>query len=354
MKLFPYISIIIATFNSGKSLPIVLASLRRQSYPRNRTEILIVDGGSTDQTLSIAKRFGCMVLQNSRILPYWAKFIGFTKAKGHYVVFLDSDEVMENSRSLEQKVQVFQRNPTVRMVTGDGYKSPKGYIFINSYLNEFGDPFSFFFYRLSKDWRFFVKSMKKRYRVVKDDKHNIIFDFQGVVDLPIFEAAAMGSMVDRVYLTNNFPELLVQPGLLWHIFNLLVSAGSHIAITKNDVIVHYSADTCMKYLGKIKSRVIINIFTKAQEGFAGRVKFSKSLLGYKKYLFIPYSFSLFFPFFDSLYLSITRRDIRYFYHIPLCLYTASLILYYTCLKYIGMRPTMKSYGEEKVVASYEL
>lgn len=342
---YPFVSIIIASLNSSRTLPQVLRSVRKQTYPARRMEVLVVDGGSTDNTRAIARSYGCQVIDNIKILPKWAKYIGFRVARGRYALYLDSDEVIESPRSLERKIALLAGNASVHAVTGDGYKNPRRYFFLNQYINEFGDPFSFFYYRLSKDHRYFIDTMKRRYRSVAETKDHIIFDFSNCRDLPLFELGAMGGMVDLNFLKAYAPEIMNNPTLVAHFINILVSRGALVAITKHDSLVHYSSDTFKKYLGKITSRVVNNVYTPAKEGFTGRNEFSSPSLRYKKYLFLPYALSLIGPLFDSLYLSITRRHFGYLIHVPLSFYTACLILFHTFIKFIGFRPIIKSYGE---------
>lgn len=343
------LSIIIATFNSQKVLPRTLDSIRKQTYPLSRVEILVIDGKSSDNTRKIARAYGCRVIDNPKIVPAWAKYIGYKQASGKYAMYLDSDEVIEDKRSIERKLSILERNSSVRAVTGSGYKSPKGFSFLNQYTNDFGDPFSYFYYRSSTDYRFFIDAMSKNSRIVKDTEDYIIFDFPENHDLPIFELVAMGSIIDLQYFKINFPELLVHPGMIPHTFHLLISKKSRVAITKCDPLIHYSSETLWKYLGKINSRVVNNIYTDATEGFRGREIFSSKLGYYKKYFFFPYAFSVIFPFFDAVDLSLTRENVGYFIHVPLSLYTAFLIMYYMLLKLIGFRPVLRSYGQAKPV-----
>src|SRR5260221_5921842 len=159
----------------------------------------------------------------------------------------------------------------------------------------------------------------------------------------------MGSIIDKNFIKRTNKEIVNKPGLIPHLFHLLILNKSRIAIMKNDSLIHYSVDSFKKYLGKITSRVINNIFTSAKEGFRGRDEIANNSMRYKKYLFLPNSFSLIFPIYDSLYLVLTRRNIGYFIHLPLCLFTSSLILYYQTLKLCRYQPVFKSYGETKPV-----
>jgi len=159
----PIISIIIATFNSGKLLPLVFDALKKQTYPREKMEILVLDGGSSDNTLELAQKFGCIIINNPRTEPVYAKYLGYIYATGKYITYLDHDEVLENPNSLKLKVSILQKNTMVKVVIGSGYKNPVSINSINYYINEFGEPFSFFIYRFSKADSFFIPKMRKKY-----------------------------------------------------------------------------------------------------------------------------------------------------------------------------------------------
>ena len=107
----PVISIIMPTYNSERTIEIALRSVAQQTY-RDRTEVLVVDGGSTDRTKQIAERYGCRVIENLRVQPEYAKLIGLSHAAGRYAVFLDSDEALADERSLERKCVRSRNTPT--------------------------------------------------------------------------------------------------------------------------------------------------------------------------------------------------------------------------------------------------
>ena len=54
-------SIIIRTYNEARHLPDLLTGVQSQVAPGMENEIIIVDSGSTDGTLDIAKRFHCRI-----------------------------------------------------------------------------------------------------------------------------------------------------------------------------------------------------------------------------------------------------------------------------------------------------
>ena len=104
MKKPPVISVLIPTYNSAKTIKMTLESIRKQSYPQNRIQIIVVDGGSNDSTLTIAKRYGCEIVNNPKTDIVNAEFLGYKKATGKYLVGLAPDEVLENKHSLEIKL----------------------------------------------------------------------------------------------------------------------------------------------------------------------------------------------------------------------------------------------------------
>lgn len=54
-------SIVIRTYNEARHLPDLLEGIRRQRTPGLDSEVILVDSGSTDGTVSIAERFGCRI-----------------------------------------------------------------------------------------------------------------------------------------------------------------------------------------------------------------------------------------------------------------------------------------------------
>jgi len=347
------VSIIITTFNSQKTLSLVLRSIKRQTFSQKQIEVIVVDGGSSDGTVAIARKYKAKIIINPRTEQNYGKFLGYLNAKTKYIMFLDSDEVIENKSCLGIRTEAFTSNPNVKAVIGSGYKNPRGYPFINKYINEFGDPFSFFIYRLSKSTSFFMSEMKRRYKVIEETKEYVIFDFSGIGNLPLIELTAGASMIDAEFFKKEFPFLEKRVGLLNHSFHLLLSKFPCLAIAKNDAVIHYSANNISIYLNKISWRVKNNVHfvsSAGLSGFVGRDQFqSQFILRYKKYLFIPYAFSFVLPIVDSIFLAITRRDLRYLFHFPLCLYTASQIIYNFVLKIIGIKPQLLSYGENKPI-----
>lgn len=344
-------TIVIATFNSEKLLRRVLDSIKEQDFNQAQIEILIVDGGSSDNTLALAQSYGCSIIPNPETEPVNAKFLGLKTAKGRYLVFLDHDEVIKDKGSLRRKREVFDLEPEVHAVIGSGYINPDPKNIVNEYINEFGDPFSFFMYRLSKGADFFVQLLRRRYPIRQETDSYLIVDFNDLDRLPIIELVALGSMIDKEHFFEAYPEVLFDKTQIGHLFYHLVEKKPLIGVTKADALVHYSAESIGKYLAKIRWRVKNNIYFTSgtgAAGYTGRQCFEqRGLSRIKKYLFPLYAFTLLPAIFDAIDLAITRKKWRYIIHLPLSVYTAWNIVMHRVLYSFGYRPVQRSYDETK-------
>lgn len=101
---FPEVSIITPTLNSERTLKLCLSSIVNQSY-LGKVEIIIADGGSTDNTLKIAKEFGAKIYQNCLKTGEAGKAVGAKYATGEILAFIDSDNILPNKKWLEQLVE---------------------------------------------------------------------------------------------------------------------------------------------------------------------------------------------------------------------------------------------------------
>lgn len=84
------ISIVIPTLNEELNLERCLSSVFHQKY-KGKLEVFIVDGGSTDKTIEVAKRFKVKILKNPMKDAESGKLIGFRASKAYYFMILDAD-----------------------------------------------------------------------------------------------------------------------------------------------------------------------------------------------------------------------------------------------------------------------
>lgn len=82
------ISIIIPTLNEEVLLPVLLCSVARQGIEH---EIILVDGGSSDATVKIAKEFSCKILNSAKANRAFQMNLGAKAATGEILLFLHAD-----------------------------------------------------------------------------------------------------------------------------------------------------------------------------------------------------------------------------------------------------------------------
>lgn len=87
--MMPKISVIIPTLNEAKRLPKCLASLKAQSL--DDYEAVIVDSGSKDGTVELAKKLGARVVFEPRLGFAVAKNTGARNSQSEILVFTDGD-----------------------------------------------------------------------------------------------------------------------------------------------------------------------------------------------------------------------------------------------------------------------
>lgn len=110
----PEVSVIIPVYNRENFLPICINSLISQTY--SNWEAIVVDDGSTDSSKEIISHYADIdkrvKLFERQQLPKGAstcRNIGIEKAKGEFVMFLDSDDYLDKG-CIENRVKILLQN----------------------------------------------------------------------------------------------------------------------------------------------------------------------------------------------------------------------------------------------------
>ena len=114
------LSVIIPCYNDGKYLLEAIESVRK--YKRKDYEIIIINDGSTDKNtigvLKHLKKEGCLVIDQKHKGPSSARNNGIKRAKGKYLLLLDSDNKIE-PKYIREGVKILEGNPDVGVVYSD-------------------------------------------------------------------------------------------------------------------------------------------------------------------------------------------------------------------------------------------
>jgi len=89
------LSVIIPAYNAEKYLSEAVASVRSQEWP-GEMEIIVIDDGSSDKTVEIAKELGCKVISQNRQRAAHARNEGIKLSSGEWIFLLDSDDTCES------------------------------------------------------------------------------------------------------------------------------------------------------------------------------------------------------------------------------------------------------------------
>ncbi|MET8160519.1 glycosyltransferase family 2 protein [Sphaerisporangium sp. NPDC005289] len=105
----PLVSAIVPNYNYAASLELCLRALQEQTY--RPIELIVVDDGSTDDSVEVARRLGVRVVRTERNMGVaGARNLGVAHATGEILVFVDSD-VAAYPDSVEVAVRMLDGDP---------------------------------------------------------------------------------------------------------------------------------------------------------------------------------------------------------------------------------------------------
>src|SRR6185436_11966668 len=117
----PAVSVIMPAYRAERYLHSAVESVLRQSF--SDLELIIVDDGSSDRTVEIARRYEqrdprVLVIEQANAGPGPARNAGFRVATGRLFAFLDSDDEWDET-FLEEQIAMLDARPDVDVVFGN-------------------------------------------------------------------------------------------------------------------------------------------------------------------------------------------------------------------------------------------
>jgi glycosyltransferase involved in cell wall biosynthesis len=118
-----FVSVIIPCRNEEKFIGKCLDSLISQSFPKEKMEVLIVDGMSKDKTREIIKDYikkypFIKILDNPKIIFASATNVGIKNSKGNFIILLGAHATYSNNY-VEECIRYLQENKNVDTVGGN-------------------------------------------------------------------------------------------------------------------------------------------------------------------------------------------------------------------------------------------
>lgn len=319
MNVLPKVSFVIATLNAGDVLQQCLSSIYMQDYPSDKIEICIADGGSTDFTLEIAKKYECRVVHNPKKLTNPGVALALKKVTAEIRFVMDADNELPQDNWIKLMIQPFIHDPDIWGVFTHMIPAPadKG---LNRYYSLLHvDPFNWFVYRDAANPRKFEKCYKT---VFKGDGY-IIFQFE-TVNHPLF-GFGNGFAHRKGFIRKNeyeYDDILP--------FIQMIEEGYKIAYVPKAGIYHHHLKNFGHFLRKYQWRIKSCLY-KANFGFVKREKYLSFSRRFRKYLWIPYGLSFVSPLFDGLRWSFKDRNTVWLWH-PLACFALCVEILYEAVK----------------------
>jgi hyaluronan synthase len=121
----PFCTVIVPVYNEGQCVFAALESVCRNGYPADRLEVIAVNDGSIDDTLSwmnlaaekypgLIRVINCEKNQGKRAALYQ----GFCEGKGEYFITIDSDSMLDKD-ALKHMISPLIRNSKAAAVSGN-------------------------------------------------------------------------------------------------------------------------------------------------------------------------------------------------------------------------------------------
>ena len=112
---WPTVSVVVPVRNEATHISTVLRQLEDQDYPRDRLEVLVADGNSTDRTREIVSEYSksasiaVRCLPNPKQLSSAGRNVGARNAKGDFVFFVDGHCSIPDRNLIRIATQLFER-----------------------------------------------------------------------------------------------------------------------------------------------------------------------------------------------------------------------------------------------------
>lgn len=131
---FPPVSIITSVYNGEKYIKETIENVINQTY--NNIEYIIIDGGSTDDTVDIIKKY-------KKQIAYWksepdngmydAINKGLSVCTGKIIAYLNSDDLYADNSIVERVVDFFNKNKCVYWIYSNVFVINSNSLVVNSY-----------------------------------------------------------------------------------------------------------------------------------------------------------------------------------------------------------------------------
>jgi len=244
----PSVSIIIPTLNAAGPLPECLRRIRNQNYSKSKCEIIIADGGSTDRTREIAKKFGCKIVENKLKTGEAGKAAGVKAAKNEIIALVDSDNFLPGKDWLIRMVEPFTDPEIIGSEPIEyTYRKKDGYITRYCALIGMNDPICM--YLGNYDRKNYLTGRWTDLPVEGEDRGNYLKLTLEKYEVPTI--GANGTMIRRRLIEKQVGDYLFDIDEIHE----LISRGENKFAKVKVGIIHVFSGTVSTFIRKQKRRI---------------------------------------------------------------------------------------------------
>jgi glycosyltransferase involved in cell wall biosynthesis len=314
--MYPTISIITLTYNAY--IPLwekTLKALHSQKYPKKNIEHIVMDGGSTNQTVAVAKKYGCktFVMPKLKNNSEGRKGVGINKSKNEIILFLEADNIMVGNDWIVRMVEPFMNDNSITGTFSMWNTYEKNMPALTRYTNLIGinDP-TVWYLGKSEKLAQFEKVYRKGTMLSDTNRYSVVrFDRSTLPTL-----GDNGHMVRRTLIAkvNKKPEEFLHTDSF---VKLLLIGYDTYGVVKN-AIIHYSGSNI---LGLYKRRITFKAeFFDTKQKKRMYYVFDKNSKKDRKnlLLFVLYSLTIVQPLLVSIRGYLAKPDSAWFLHPIVC------------------------------------
>lgn len=312
----PSLSIITVSLNCERILEECYFRIVDQDYPKDKIEMLLIDGGSTDKTKEVARKFGAKIINAGFPENQEARrAIGLFSSKNDILVYIDSDNLLPNDNWLLKMIEPFLKDKKIIATQTLRYEYIPTDKLLNRYFSLFGvnDPVPYYFNKRDR-----ISWMENKWnllgKVVDENDNYYTIEFEPE-KLPTL--GCNGFLIKRKILLKAKCSI----DFFFHtdvLYDLAKMGFNRYGIVKNSII-HATGN--ISFMTSLKKRLVY--MKKHTQDMSSNRRYSiynskKIIDNLKLVKFIFITISSIVPFYDSLRGYLRIRDFAWFLHLPMC------------------------------------
>lgn len=229
----PSISIIARTLNANLSMfTKVLDAVKKQKYPKNLIEYIVVDSGSTNGTIELAKKYGCRVIENVKVGEDAQASVGMKAAKGDIILDLESDNIITSDDWFLKMVKPFMENKNI-FFTFSAYNSyEKDMPATTRYCALFGSPDPVLYYLRKSEKLLLTEKKYKKGKIMNENPDYYVVEFDKD-NLPTLGANGCMFLRSAINKVNKDPKKFTHTDAIAELVDL---GYATFGVVKNSIV----------------------------------------------------------------------------------------------------------------------